>query len=115
MRVQSCCFAHKSNSAARSYYLKTRNSDKQTEINISESLTFVWLLLLKYRVCLSFVIKITKMTKLRQKLQIGHFDVIRVLRYCYWQLMSSSLLKIQIINHWMNANLIKCYAHTKQV
>ena len=35
------------NSAARSYLLWTRNSDKQTEINISESLTFVCLLPLK--------------------------------------------------------------------
>ena len=26
------------------HYLESRNSDKQTEINISESLTFVWLL-----------------------------------------------------------------------
>ena len=53
-------------------------TDKQTEI---EFLTFVWLLSLKCHVCLSFVIKMTKMTKLRQKLQISHFDVIRALRY----------------------------------
>ena len=36
------------NSAVHSYYLETRNSDKQTEINISEFLTFVWLLSLKW-------------------------------------------------------------------
>ena len=69
------------NSAARSYYLRTRHSDKQTEINISEFLTFVWLLSSKCQVCLSFVIKIKKMTKLRQKLQISLSDVIRALSY----------------------------------
>ena len=61
------------NSAACSYYLQTRNSDKQTEINTSEFLTFVWLLSLKCHVCLSFVIKMWKMTKLRHKLQISHW------------------------------------------
>ena len=35
------------------------------------------LLSLKCHVCLSFVIKMGKMTKLRQKLQMSHFDVIR--------------------------------------
>ena len=50
---------------------------KQTEININEFLTFVWLLSLKCHVCLSFVIKMRKITKLRQKLQISHSDVIR--------------------------------------
>jgi len=38
-------------------------------------------LLLKCHVCLSFVIKMRKLTKLKQKLQISHFDVIRALRY----------------------------------
>ena len=66
-------------SAARSYYLNTRNSDKQTKIKISEFLTFVWLLSYKCHVCLSFAIKMRKMTKLRQKLQISHSDVIRAL------------------------------------
>ena len=69
------------NSAARSYYLYTRNSDKQSDINISEFLTFAGLLSLKCHVSLSFVIKMRKMTKLRQKLQISHSDVIRALRY----------------------------------
>ena len=41
------------NSAARSYHLKTWNSDKQTEINISEFLTYSFK---KCHVCLSFVI-----------------------------------------------------------
>ena len=36
---------------------------------------------LKCHACLSFVIKMRKMTKLRQTLQITHFDVIRALRY----------------------------------
>ena len=35
----------------------------------------------KCHVCLSFVIKMRKMAKLRQKLQISHSDVIRALRY----------------------------------
>ena len=35
----------------------------------------------KCHVCLSFVIKMRKMAKLRQKLQISHSDVIRTLRY----------------------------------
>ena len=53
-------------------------TDKQTKI---EFVAFLWLLLLKCHVCLSFVIKMRKMTKLRQKLQISHSDVIRALRY----------------------------------
>ena len=52
---------------------KTRNSDKQTEINISKFLIFVWLLSLKCKVCLSFVIKMRKMTKRRRKLQISQW------------------------------------------
>ena len=64
------------NSIVRSYYLQTQNSDKHTENNSSKFLTFVWLLSLKCHACLSIVIKIRKMTKLRQKLQINHFDVI---------------------------------------
>ena len=36
---------------------------------------------LKCNVCLSFVIKMRKMTKLRQKLQSSHYDIIRALRY----------------------------------
>ena len=51
-------------------------TDKQTE-------TFVWLLSLKCHVCQSSVIKMKKMTKLRQKLQISHPDVIRALRYLF--------------------------------
>ena len=51
-------------------------TDKQTE-------TFVWLLSLKCHVCQSSVIKMKKMTKLRQKLQISHSDVIRALRYLF--------------------------------
>ena len=58
-----------------------RNSDKQIEITISEFLTFVWPLSLKCHVCLSFVIKMRKMAKQRQKWQISHSDVIRALRY----------------------------------
>ena len=55
-------------------------TDKQTKI---EFVAFVWLLSLKCHVCLSFVIKMRKMTKLRQKLQISHSDVIRALRYLF--------------------------------
>ena len=51
----------------------------ETYTNIREFLTFVWLLSWKCHVCLSFVIKMRKMTKLRKKLQSSYFDVIRAL------------------------------------
>ena len=59
------------NSTTCSYYLQTRNSDKQTKINIQRIPHF----------SLTFVVKMRKMAKLRQKLQISHSDVIRLLRY----------------------------------
>ena len=41
---------------------------KQTEININEFLTFVWLLSLKCHACLSFVIKNEKNYKTQTKI-----------------------------------------------
>ena len=58
-----------------------KNKLKLTVANSSLLSEFCFL---KRPVCLSFVIKMTQMTKLRQKLQISHFDVIRALRYCNW-------------------------------
>ena len=55
----------------------------ETYTNIREFLTFVWLLSWKCHVCLSFVIKMRKMTKLRKKLQSSYSDVIRALGYCW--------------------------------
>ena len=55
----------------------------ETYTNIREFLTFVWLLSWKCHVCLSFVIKMRKMTKIRKKLQSSYSDVIRALGYCW--------------------------------
>ena len=75
------------NSTSHSYYIyvNTELKLRQTniiEINISEFLlTFAWLLSLKCHVCLSFVIKMRKMTKLRQKLQCSNSDIICLVHY----------------------------------
>ena len=51
------------------------------KLTLANFLSFVWLLSFKCHVYLSSVIKMRKMTKLGQKLQISHSDVIRALRY----------------------------------
>ena len=60
------------NSAAHRYYLQNSNSDKQIP-------QFCVFFSLKCQVCLTFVMKITKMADMRQTFQISHSDVISVL------------------------------------
>ena len=61
------------NSAAHRYYLQ---NSKLRQTN--SSILFVFLSL-KCQVCLTFVMKITKMADFRQTLQISHSDVISIL------------------------------------
>ena len=93
---------------SRSYYFQTRNSDKKTEINISEFPTFHFK---KCHVCLSFVIKLRKMAKLRQKLQISHFDVIRALRFFLLKrnITFSDLFKSTSLEYLASTSCKKCF------
>ena len=55
------------------------------KLTLANSSLFSDFFSLECHVCLSFVIKMRKMTKLRQNLHISQFDVIRALRYlCCW-------------------------------
>ena len=55
------------------------------KLTLANSSLFSDFFSLECHVCLSFVIKIRKMTKLRQNLHISEFDVVRALRYlCCW-------------------------------
>ena len=93
-----------------SWIALTRNADKQTEINVCEFLSFVWLMSFKGHVYLSSVIERRKMTKRRQKLQISHSDAILALRY-YGQhsltsVERSSYPRSDFVNVWRHARLV---------
>ena len=65
-------------------YRPETQTDK-LKLTLANSSLFSDFFSLECHVCLSFVIKMRKMTKLRQKLHISQFDVIRALRYlCFW-------------------------------
>ena len=55
------------------------------KLTLANSSLFSDFFSLEFHVCLSFYIKMRTMTKLRQKLNISEFDVIRALRHlCFW-------------------------------
>ena len=61
-------------------YRPETQTDK-LKLTLANSSLFSDFFSLECHVCLSFFIKMTKMTKLRQNLHISQFDVIRALRY----------------------------------
>ena len=69
---------------AATIYRPETQTDK-LKLTLANSSLFSDFFSLECHICLSFFIKMRKMTKLRQKLHISEFDVIRALRYlCCW-------------------------------
>ena len=71
----------------------------------------IWLSDFCHLLCLTSVIKMRKMTKLRQKLQISHFDVIRALRFFLLKrnITFSDLFKSTSLEYLASTSCIKCF------